>query len=197
MIKPLTNWIIETACRFISESDIANLSIGVNLSMIDLHDRQLPERIETYLKRYGVKPAQIVIEITEGQIMQEPENVIEVLSHLGVMGLSLSIDDFGTGQASLTYLKDLPVEKLKIDQSFVSDLVINPDDQLIVKATIELAHTLDLKVIAEGVESNEVFQMLADLNCDYVQGYYISRPLEAEQLSEWHHAIPTPARINR
>ena len=197
LIKPLTNWIIETACRFISESDIANLSIGVNLSMIDLHDRQLPERIETYLQRYGVKPAQIVIEITEGQIMQEPENVIEVLSHLGVMGLSLSIDDFGTGQASLTYLKDLPVEKLKIDQSFVSDLVINPDDQLIVKATIELAHTLDLKVIAEGVESNEVFQMLADLNCDYVQGYYISRPLEAEQLSEWHHAIPTPARINR
>ena len=121
--------------------------------MIDLHDRQLPQRIETYLKRYGVKPAQIVIEITEGQIMQDPDEVVEVLAHLGVMGLSLSIDDFGTGQASLTYLKELPVEKLKIDQSFVQDIASNADDQLIVKATIELAHTLDLKVVAEGVET--------------------------------------------
>ncbi|HEY5740411.1 MAG TPA: EAL domain-containing protein, partial [Gammaproteobacteria bacterium] len=119
------------------------------------------------------------------QIMQDPDEVVEVLSHLGVMGLSLSIDDFGTGQASLTYLKELPVEKLKIDQSFVLDLASNPDDQLIVKATIELAHTLDLKVVAEGVETLAVCEVLTEMNCDQVQGYYISRPLEAEQIADW------------
>jgi len=185
LIKPLTNWIIETACRFISESDLDDLAVGINLSMIDLHDRRLPERIETYLTQYQVAPKQIVIEITEGQIMQDPGEVVEVLSHLGVMGLSLSIDDFGTGQASLTYLKELPVEKLKIDQSFVRDIASNPDDQLIVKATIELAHTLDLKVVAEGVETLAVCELLTRMHCDHVQGYYISHPLEAGQVAAW------------
>ena len=185
LIMPLTNWIIESVCRFISESSLGDLSIGINLSMIDLHDRRLPERIEGYLNQYQVKPAQIVIEITEGQIMQDPGEVVEVLSHLGMMGLSLSIDDFGTGQASLTYLKELPVEKLKIDQSFVRDIASNPDDQLIVKATIELAHTLDLKVVAEGVETLAVCELLTKMRCDHVQGYYISRPLEAGQVAAW------------
>ena len=185
LIMPLTNWIIESACRFISESSLDDLSIGINLSMIDLHDRRLPERIETYLNQYQVEPAQIVIEITEGQIMQDPGEVVEVLSHLGMMGLSLSIDDFGTGQASLTYLKELPVEKLKIDQSFVRDIATNPDDQLIVKATIELAHTLDLKVVAEGVETLAVCELLTKMRCDHVQGYYISHPLEERQVAAW------------
>jgi len=185
LIKSLTNWIIESACRFISEQDLGDVAVGINLSMIDLHDRRLPERIETYLQQYRVRPAQIVIEITEGQIMQEPDKVIDVLSHLGVMGLSLSIDDFGTGQASLTYLKEMPVEKLKIDQSFVRDLASNPDDQLIVRATIELAHTLDLKVVAEGVETLAVYELLTEMNCDHAQGYYISRPLEPEQVAGW------------
>ncbi len=185
LIKPLTNWIFEAACRFASESGNADFAVGINLSMIDLHDRRLPERIETYLKRYGIKPGQIVIEITEGQIMKDPDEVVEVLAHLGVMGLSLSIDDFGTGQASLTYLKELPVEKLKIDQSFVRDMVTNADDRSIVKATIELAHTLDLKVVAEGVETLAVCNLLAEMNCDYVQGYYVSRPLEAERVAAW------------
>lgn len=197
LIKPLTNWIIESACQFVSQSDLGEIAVGINLSMIDLHDRRLPERIETYLKQYQVKPAQIVIEITEGQIMQEPEEVIEVLSHLGVMGLSLSIDDFGTGQASLTYLKELPVEKLKIDQSFVRDIASNSDDQLIVKATIELAHTLDLKVVAEGVETLAVFDLLAEMNCDHVQGYYISRPLEVDQVADWFETSVRPDLVRK
>ena len=192
LIKPLTNWIFETACRFVSESEIEDIAVGINLSMIDLHDRHLPDRIETYLQRYQVKPSQIVIEITEGQIMQDPGEVIEVLAHLGVMGLSLSIDDFGTGQASLTYLKELPVEKLKIDQSFVRDMATNPDDQLIVRATIELAHTLDLKVVAEGVETLATCDLLAEMGCDHVQGYYLSRPLEAEQVAGWFETSVKP-----
>ena len=192
LIKPLTNWIIDSACRFISESGTSDMVVGINLSMIDLHDRRLPERIESYLQQYQVRPAQIVVEITEGQIMQDPEEVVQVLAHLGVMGLSLSIDDFGTGQASLTYLKELPVEKLKIDQSFVRDIASNPDDQLIVKATIELAHTLDLKVVAEGVETLAVCELLTEMNCDHVQGYYISRPLEAEQVANWFETSTKP-----
>ena len=186
LIKPLTNWIFESACRFISKSGVYNLVVGINLSMIDLHDRQLPDRIEVFLEKFKVKPSQIVIEITEGQIMQDPAEVIDVLAHLGVMGLSLSIDDFGTGQASLTYLKELPVEKLKIDQSFIRDIAFNPDDQLIVKGTIELAHTLDLKVIAEGVETMDVYDLLRKMGCDYAQGYYISHPLAANQVAAWY-----------
>lgn len=189
LIKPLTNWIIAFTCQLISELQIERLTIGINLSMIDLHDKHLPGRIESYLKQYGVKPEQLVIEITEGQIMQEPEEVIDILSRLGIMGLSLSIDDFGTGQASLTYLKELPVEKLKIDQSFIRDMVTNKEDRLIVKATIELAHTLDLKVIAEGVEIVEVYDILREMKCDYVQGYYISRPIEADQIPQWYKLV--------
>ena len=197
LIKPLTNWIIEAACRFVASSGIDNIAVGINLSMIDLHDRRLPERIETHLRRYQVKPGQIVIEITEGQIMQDPDEVVEVLAHLGVMGLSLSIDDFGTGQASLTYLKELPVEKLKIDQSFVRDMATNPDDQLIVKATIELAHTLDLKVVAEGVETLATCDLLAEMACDHVQGYYISQPLEAAQVPTWFETSIKPDLVRK
>jgi len=197
LIKSLTNWIIDSACRFVSQSEIENVTVGINLSMIDLHDHRLPKRIEIYLNQYQVKPEQIVIEITEGQIMQDPEEWIDVLSRLGVMGLSLSIDDFGTGQASLTYLKELPVEKLKIDQSFVRDIVTNPDDQLIVRATIELAHTLDLKVVAEGVETLAVCEMLREMSCDHVQGYYISRPLEAEQVSRWLDTSVKPDLVRK
>jgi len=186
LIQPLTNWIVLTVCRLLNQLQIDDLVIGINLSMIDLHDRYLPGRIDKAMKKYRIKPGKIVIEITEGQIMQEPDEVVEILSHLGMMGLSLSIDDFGTGQASLTYLKKLPVEKLKIDQSFICDMVKNADDRLIVKATIELAHTLDLKVVAEGVETAEVHELLGEMNCDYVQGYYISRPLEADLIPQWY-----------
>jgi len=189
LIQPLTNWIVLTVCKLLKKLNIEDLSIGINLSMIDLHDRYLPGRIEKCLKKYRIKPGKVMIEITEGQIMQEPDEVADILSHLGMMGLSLSIDDFGTGQASLTYLKKLPVEKLKIDQSFIREMDKNDDDRLIVKATIELAHTLDLKVIAEGVETAAINDMLVEMNCDYAQGYYISRPLEADQIADWYKQL--------
>ncbi len=128
--------------------------------------------------------------------MQKPNDVIEILSKLALMGLSLSIDDFGTGQASLTYLKKLPVEKLKIDQSFVRDIEIDPDDQLIVKATIDLAHTLGMTVIAEGVETAKGYELLRKMKCDYVQGYYISRPIEANQITGWYgDAVEKSAKV--
>jgi diguanylate cyclase (GGDEF)-like protein len=186
LIKPLTNWVFVAVCQYLQSLNIDNLVIGINLSMIDLHDKKLPKRIEGFLKQYQIEPSQIVIEITEGQIMQKPDDVTENLSKLGLMGLSLSIDDFGTGQASLTYLKKLPVEKLKIDQSFVRDIETDSEDKLIVKATIELAHRLGLKVIAEGVETAGSYELLRQMECDYVQGYYISRPIEANQIVSWY-----------
>ncbi len=189
LIQPLTNWIVETVCKLLHKQESSDLVIGINLSMIDLHDQYLPLRIEKCLKKYKIKPGKLMIEITEGQIMQEPDAVADILSHLGMMGLSLSIDDFGTGQASLTYLKKLPVEKLKIDQSFIRDIIKNDDDRLIVKATVDLAHTLDLKVIAEGVENAEIHDMLTEMNCDYAQGYYISRPLETDQIASWYQQL--------
>ena len=185
LIRPLTQWIIEAACAQLKSMEGTRVKIAINLSMINLHDEDLPERIADTLGQCGVSPRSLMIEITEGQIMQKPDQVIAILSKLSVMGISLSIDDFGTGQASLTYLKKLPVEKLKIDQSFVKDMVNDEDDRSIVEATIKLAHTLGIRVVAEGVESAEIYQLLVRMGCDFVQGYYISRPLDQAQIPDW------------
>lgn len=185
LIKPLSKWIIENACAQLHRIEPQDIRIAVNLSMIDLHDEDLPASINQSLTACGVEPGRFMVEITEGQIMQEPDQVIDILNQLSQMGISLSIDDFGTGQASLTYLKKLPVEKLKIDQSFVKHMVEDEEDSAIVEATIQLAHTLYIEVVAEGVESAEICDQLAQMGCDYVQGYYISRPLEATAIDEW------------
>ena len=185
LIKPLSHWIIETACLQLQKLKDSPVKIAINLSMIDFHDEGLPQRIGEMLQRYGIAPGQLMIEITEGQFMQEPDLVIGILNRLSEMGISLSIDDFGTGQASLTYLKKLPVEKLKIDQSFVKNMVEDNEDSTIVEATIKLAHTLSIEVVAEGVESADIHIMLRQMGCDYVQGYYISRPLEQKLIASW------------
>ncbi len=185
LIKPLSHWIIETACLQLKKLTDYSVKIAVNLSMIDFHDEKLPDNIGETLKRHSVLPGQLMIEITEGQFMQEPEQVIKILTRLSEMGISLSIDDFGTGQASLTYLKKLPVQKLKIDQSFVKDMVEDEEDSAIVEATIKLAHTLGIEVVAEGVESAEIHTLLMQMECDYVQGYYLSRPIDEELIPDW------------
>jgi len=185
LIKPLSQWIIETACVQLKKMTDYPVKIAVNLSMIDFHDENLPDRIGKTLHRFDITPGQLMIEITEGQFMQEPEQVIGILTRLSEMGISLSIDDFGTGQASLTYLKKLPVEKLKIDQSFVKDMVEDEEDRVIVEATIKLAHTLGIEVVAEGVESSDIHTLLIQMGCDYVQGYYISKPINQEFIPSW------------
>ena len=185
LIKPLTHWILNCAVSRLAEFDEPDLRIAINLSMVDLHEEDLPDRVRETLEQHGVSPRRLLIEITEGQIMQEPERVLDILGRLARMGISLSIDDFGTGQASLTYLKKMPVEKLKIDRSFVRHLDEDADDCHIVEATIQLAHTLGMDVVAEGVETAEVHNLLLEMGCDFVQGYYISRPLDAEHMLEW------------
>ncbi len=186
LIKPLTHWILNCAVAQLAELEEQDLRIAINLSMVDLHEEDLPDRVRDTLDRHGVSPRRLLIEITEGQIMQEPEQVIDILGRLARMGISLSIDDFGTGQASLTYLKKMPVEKLKIDQSFVRHLDEDADDCYIVEATIQLAHTLGLDVVAEGVETAEIHNLLLEMGCDFAQGWYISRPMDAEHMIEWY-----------
>ena len=192
LIKPLSNWIVQTACRQLASLSRPEVRFAINLSMVDLHDDQLPQRISAILEQYTLPASALQVEITEGQIMQEPERVIEILDRLNAMGLSLTIDDYGTGQASLTYLRRLPVDKLKIDQSFIKDMLSNSEDRAIVEATIRLAHTLDIEVVAEGVESAAVYDALNDMGCDYAQGYYISRPLDHDQIMRWCADQVTP-----
>lgn len=130
-------------------------------------------------------PGWLELEITESVIMADPARAREVLCNLNQMGIRLSIDDFGTGYSSLGYLRKLPVHSIKIDRSFVMDMVVNEDDEVIVHSIIDLAHNLGLKVIAEGVESQEVLNRLTLLGCDLAQGYYMSRPLPVPELTQW------------
>ncbi len=160
------------------------LSVAVNLSVRNLEDPQLPNRIAELLKTCGMKAEWLDLEITESVIMADPARAREVLCHLNKMGFRLSIDDFGTGYSSLGYLRKLPVHSIKIDKSFVMDMVVNEDDGVIVRSIIDLAHNLGLKVVAEGVESQEVLDRLKELGCDQAQGYHMSRPLPAPELTQ-------------
>lgn len=185
LIAPLTRWIIETACKQLLRLSDSHVSIAVNLSMIDLHDGELASKIGEILELYRLPANRLMVEITEGQIMKTPDLVIKTLQQLKQMGIGLSIDDFGTGQASMTYLKKMPVEKLKIDQSFVKQMVEDEEDRAIVESTVKLAHQLKVEVVAEGVESQAILELLKEIGCDYVQGYYLSRPMRAEKLDDW------------
>ncbi len=186
-IKPLTLWGLEAALtqsRSWSEGGI-DVPVSVNLSARTLHDGSFPGRIEELLKNHRIAPEQLELEITESVIMVDPARALDILIRLNDMGISLSIDDFGTGYSSLSYLKKLPVKAVKIDKSFVIQMTHDQNDAQIVRSTIDLAHNLGLKVIAEGVENRQVWDRLLGLGCDEAQGYYMSRPLPAPDLTEW------------
>ena len=187
LIKPLTLWVLDVALQQCARWQQAgyNLTIAVNLSTHNLKDALLDERIKELLARWEVEPHSIVLEITETDMMANPEEALELSNRLHAMGIGLSIDDFGTGYSSLVYLKKLPVEEVKIDRSFIVDSKRDKDSAVIVQSIIDLAHNLDLKVVAEGVEDKHTITQLANLGCDYAQGFYISAPLSARQLDQW------------
>lgn len=187
LIRQLSEWIIETGCRQLAnlQQVTPGLRAGINLSMHNLHDYDLTERIMESLSRYRLKPESLVLEITETGVMQNPDQVIEILGQLSSMGVNLSIDDFGTGHSSLMYLKKLPVHTLKVDKSFVVDMDTDDDNAAIVHATIDLAHNLGLSVIAEGVETRAVHDKLMGMGCDCFQGYYAARPMEETAMADW------------
>ncbi|MBI3898031.1 MAG: EAL domain-containing protein [Gammaproteobacteria bacterium] len=187
LIKPLTDWVIGAALRQSvawRESGMP-LPIAVNISARTLHDKELIYLIDQQCAAWRADPEWLEIEITEGAVMFDPEAALAILKRISGMGIPLFIDDFGTGYSSLSYLKKLPVDAVKIDKSFVMDMLTNNDSAAIVRSTVGLAHDLDLKVVAEGIESEAVWQQLAALGCDTAQGYYISKPLPADKFKDW------------
>jgi diguanylate cyclase (GGDEF)-like protein/PAS domain S-box-containing protein len=187
LIRRLTGWVLETAleqCRQWQRAG-CQLSVAVNLSMRDLQDDHLAEAIVRLLDRYGVEPTRLRLEITESVLMADPMRVIDVLRRLRATGVEAAIDDFGTGYSSLAYLADLPVNTLKIDRTFVGGLLGGARHAAIVKATVELAHALGLKVVAEGIEDAPTWDALVNLGCDAAQGYFIARPMPAAELNAW------------
>ena len=161
------------------------VNMSVNLSAQNLQDPNLESRIEKMMTQYHTAPGAMEFEITESAIMQNPKLALNSINRLKDLGLGFSIDDFGTGYSSLAYLKKLPVDTIKIDQSFVKDLIHSENDATIVRSTINLAHNLGLKVIAEGVESKETYYKLAAMDCDAAQGFYICRPIPGEEVLAW------------
>jgi diguanylate cyclase (GGDEF)-like protein len=187
LIRQLSEWIIDTSCRELAllQHDNPGMRTGINLSMYNLHDLNLKQQIRDALSRHRIRPESLLLEITETGVMLDPEQVIGMLGELAEMGLSLSIDDFGTGHSSLVYLKRLPVHTLKVDKSFVVDMDSDEDTFSIVRATIDLAHSLGLTVTAEGVETGAVYAQLRGMGCDYYQGYYVGRPKDREAIAAW------------
>ncbi|MBF6570871.1 MAG: EAL domain-containing protein [Candidatus Binataceae bacterium] len=188
LIKPLTYWVINAAMRqcMAWQREGLEMPIAVNLSARNLHDPELIDRIEAAFATWGVTPARLQIEITESTLMEDPATSLDVLARLNKMGIQLFIDDFGTGYSSLGYLATLPVDALKIDRSFIIKMANEPDHMAIVSATVSLAHALDLKVVAEGVDAEEQAQILRRFKCDQIQGYLYSRPLAPEKFRDWH-----------
>lgn len=187
LIKPLTLWVTRAALHQARawHQEGKSLHVAVNLSARNLEDAHLPGQIAEMLNTFGVAASSLELEITESALMENPALAMNVLTRLSSMGIQLSIDDFGTGYSSLGYLKRLPVNRIKIDRSFVKEMARDEDDAMIVRSTIELTHNLSLKVVAEGVEDQETFGKLAGLGCDAAQGYYISRPIPAHELNNW------------
>jgi diguanylate cyclase (GGDEF)-like protein len=184
LIKPLSQYVVASALRQCGEWRAAgfDLHVAVNLTIPDLLDFELPDRIGELLAETGVRPGQLELEVTETTILADPFRVRQVLNRLNEMGLRLAIDDFGTGYSSLAYLKNLPVHTIKIDRSFVMGMCEDASDATIVRSTIDLGRNLGLGVVAEGIESQEVWDALRADGCSLAQGYFISRPASAEYL---------------
>jgi diguanylate cyclase (GGDEF)-like protein len=187
VITPLTHWMLDAAFRQSHAWQQAGLysPLAVNLSAMDLYDPDLADRIRGLFATWGIAPEMMQFELTESALMLDPDEAFATLTRLKRLGVQLFIDDFGTGHSSLSYLQKLPVDAVKIDQSFVIPMVESGDSKVIVRSTIELGHNLGLKVVAEGVETEAIWASLSHLRCDVAQGYLISEPMPADQFQEW------------
>jgi diguanylate cyclase (GGDEF)-like protein len=185
-VRPLTLWMLERALQQCMEwkREGFDLIAAVNLSPRNLHDPELPERVRALLDLLNAPASMLELEITESVIMSDPLRSLQVLTRLSKMGLRLAVDDFGTGYSSFTYLRKLPVHEIKIDKSFIDDMVEN-HDEVIVQSTIDLAHNLGLTCVAEGVQDAATLERLAVLGCDSAQGSFISPALDGPGVTEW------------
>jgi diguanylate cyclase (GGDEF)-like protein len=187
-IIPIGEWVLRTAClqcRAWQKLGFPSLHVAVNLSSRQFHQRDLPASIYNILQETGLNPLYLDLEITEGLVMQQAESSINTLRELKAMDMRISIDDFGTGYSSLSYLKRFPIDVLKIDQSFVRGIPGDADDAAIAGTIITMAHSLGLKVVAEGVETREQLNFMREHDCDAMQGYFLSKPLPADQFESF------------
>jgi diguanylate cyclase (GGDEF)-like protein/PAS domain S-box-containing protein len=191
LIVPIGEWVIREACRQLAHWNAQgiNTSIAINISGVQFKRGNLYDVVEEALRVSGINPANLEFELTESIMMQDTEKTLEVVRKLKNLGIQLSIDDFGTGYSSLAYLKRFTVDKLKIDQSFVRDIVSDQEDAVIVQTIIQMAKSLNLKTIAEGVENKEALDIVESFGCDEVQGYHYSKPIEASDFEAFYHAF--------
>jgi diguanylate cyclase (GGDEF)-like protein len=186
-LMPVTNWVLNVALRqcLRYQNICPDFSIAVNLSPSLLTNRNIIEVISNAVNIWSVNPSSLILEVTEGAMMMYPKKSLEILNEFHQLGFGVSIDDFGTGYSSLAYLKDLPADELKIDKSFVVNMANDTKDESIVKAAIDLAHTLGLKIVAEGVEDKKTLDLLTSMGCDYAQGYYMAKPMPCDEVIDW------------
>src|SRR6266581_279009 len=187
LITPLTYWMLEAALRqsYTWRQNGIHRPLAVNLSACDLRDPKLIDHIKGSFATWGAQPEDIQFELTESVLMENPTAAMNTLARLKELDVKLSIDDFGTGYSSLSYLQRMPVDSVKIDQCFVSRILEDRDSENIVRCAVELAHKLELEVVAEGVENQSTWLRIADLGCDVGQGYWIGRPMPSEQFGDW------------
>ncbi len=188
LIVPIGDRVLQQACRQAqqwAQDGLPELSVAVNLSAVQFRRGDLERSVAQALSDSGLDPTRLELELTESLLLEDSEGILDTLRRLKSLGVRLSIDDFGTGYSSLAYLKRFAVDKLKIDQSFVRDIASDPDDAAIVRAIVSMARTLKLKVLAEGVESEDIARYLRIFNCDEVQGYHFARPMEADAFADW------------
>jgi len=184
LIISIGSWVLEQATQQIHAWQLAgiqDISVSVNLSSIQFRDPKLPALVKRVLERYQVSPQCLELELTEGVALENPEGAVAMMDALSGLGVRLSIDDFGTGYSSLSYLKKFKVYKLKVDQSFVRDITTDDEDKAIVIAIIQLARSLGMKTIAEGVETPEQKAFLQAQGCDEMQGYLLSKPMSSDE----------------
>ncbi|HYR26055.1 MAG TPA: EAL domain-containing protein [Aquabacterium sp.] len=185
LIQDIGDWVLAEACaqwRRWQAPGRRPLRVAVNISAWQLRDRGLPERIQRLVAEHGLPPDALELELTETVAMHDPAASIALMRELRERGVSLAVDDFGTGYSSLAYLKTLPIQRIKLDRTFVKDMDLNPDDKAICRAAIQMARSLGLEVVAEGVETEAQRAYLADQGCDLMQGYHLGRPLPADQV---------------
>ncbi|MGH2682867.1 MAG: putative bifunctional diguanylate cyclase/phosphodiesterase [Actinomycetota bacterium] len=189
LMRPLTLHVLDAAlgeCRTLHDLGLP-VSMSVNLSARNLSDLGLPDEVVRLLHKWDIEPRFLELEITETSIMADPARAMDVLARLSARRLRLSIDDFGTGYSSLAFLRQLPVDEIKIDKSFVMNMLSDENDAVIVRSTIDLGRNLGLRVVAEGVQSEEIWSLLAIMGCDLAQGNYLAEPMPPEPLAAWLH----------
>jgi diguanylate cyclase (GGDEF)-like protein len=187
LIRPLTRFVVETAVRqCVAWRDAGTpVQMAVNISMRNLLEPDLADTVARLLVQAGLPAALLKLEVTESAIVAEPERAVQALERLVDLGLFVSVDDFGIGYSSLTRLRSLPVQEVKVDRTFVRHLADQDQDLAIVRAVISLGHDLGLRVVAEGVEDERAWRILQDLGCDLVQGYFLAKPMPAEAMTTW------------